>query len=199
MKNFVDIPEIAPSHMERIVLAYNQLETLRKKLGSVHDRTADFKSRRAAAAEKIREGKEAAEEAQKALRQLVLRDGDANEAKAKLARIEFNNSLAVLKEFHRELERLDSTERVELEKEAADLEKQCAETETELWIAVNQAEMLRFADLARRIIHRLHVSKANTRSPGSLPVALNQFVSELLAGDCGKISPDDILREYLDH
>ncbi len=199
MKNFFEIPEVAPTYVERIVQAYNHLETVKKRFALVQAKIEDFNSRRAVAAEKIKVGKETAEEAQKALRKLILNQREANESAVKSARSEFNNSLSVLKEFHRELERLDNVERIDLEKEAETLEEQYAEAEKDLWKAVNEAEMIRFADIARRIVHRLHISTAKTHMPGSPPVALGKFAIELLAGDCGGINAKDILQEYLNN
>ncbi len=197
MKKLFEIPEIAPEYLEKIMQEYIHLETANRRLESVQAKTADFNSRRAAAAEKIKAGKEAVEEAQKALRLTVLSQGDANGPAVKSARCEFNDSLSVLKQFHRELEKLDNGERIELEKEANTVEEQYAEAEKDLWKAVNEAEMIRFKDIARRIVHRLYVSTAKTHAPGSSPVAIGQFVTALLAGDSGSMDPEDILKEYL--
>jgi hypothetical protein len=197
MKNFFEIPEIAPAYVERVVQAHSHLETMKMRSASLQAKTADFNSRRAAAAEKIKVGKEAVEEAQKALRLLIVNQRDTNGSVLKAARNEFKNSLSVLKEFHRELERLDTAERIDLEKEAHTVEEQYAEAEKDLWKAVNEAEMIRFADMARQIVHRLYISTAKTHISGPPPVRLDQFVIELLAGDYGRIDPEDILKEYV--
>jgi hypothetical protein len=199
MKDLFEIPEVAPTYVERIVQAYNHFETVKKRLDSVQDKRADFNFRRAAAAEKIKVGRDAVEEAQKALQVLILNRRGANESAVKSARSEFNNSLSVLKAFHRELERLNSAERIDLEKEADTVEEQYAEAEKDLWKAVNEAEMIRFADIARRIVHRLYISAAKTYASGAAPVTLGQFVIGLLAGDCGRINPEEVLQEYLNN
>lgn len=199
MNDLFEISEIAPTYIERIVQAYNHFETVKMRLDSVQAKTEDFNSRRAAAAEKIKVGREAVEGAQKALQMLILNERGANESTVKSARSEFNNSLAVLKAFHRELERLDNTERLDLEKEARTVEEEYAEAEKDLWKAVNEAEMIRFADIARQIVRRLYISTAKTYASGAAPVTLGQFVIGLLAGDCGRINPEEILQEYLNN
>ena len=198
LKNFIEIPEIAPTYIERIVQAHKQVEEVKRRLDSVEVKTAEFNSRRAAAAEKVKAGKENAEEAQKALQMLILYNRDANESAIKSARIEFNNSLSVLKEFHRELEKLDSVERIDLEKEAHSVKETYAQAQTQLWKAVNEAEMIRFAEIARQIVCRLQISTVKTHKSGSPPVPLERFVNDLLAGYCEWMNPEDILHEYLE-
>ncbi len=128
----------------------------------------------------------------------ILQQRDANGSALKSARSEFNNSLAVLKGFHRELERLDNVERVDLERETNSVKQQYAEAERELWKAVNEAEMARFAELARHIVHRLHASKIKTLLPGSPMLAFEKYAIDLLAHNGVRIDPEDILQDYVD-
>ncbi len=60
MKSIFEIPEVDldPACMERIARAYSQLQTMEKKLEPVRAKTADFNSRRAAAAEKVKTARE---------------------------------------------------------------------------------------------------------------------------------------------
>lgn len=197
MKNIFEIPEIDPVFVDRIKEAHRRLDAAKTRLDLLQEKKEEFKSRRAVVAGKIKDGKESLEKAQQTLFDLTRRQKEEHEPEVKSARTAFNNALSLLKESHRDLERFDSVERAELEKETESVKGQYAEAENNLWKAVHEVEMLRFAELARQIVHRLYASKIKNLPPGSSKAAFEKFAVELLGFNGARTDAVDILHEYV--